>query len=108
MSLYADYIMEREGKFIVEDEFGFATFLFMKDHCYIEDIFVCKSARQSGRATLYADQITDIALKHGYKKLLGSVCPTAAGANTSLKVLQAYGFKLLSTEKNIIYLEKEI
>jgi GNAT superfamily N-acetyltransferase len=107
-SNYALYIREREGKEILEDELGFATYVFLPEHCYIEDIFVRQEYRSSGHASRYADAIAEIAKERGYKKLLGSVCPTAKGSDTSLKVLQAYGFKLSSSDRNMIYLEKEI
>jgi len=107
-SNYALYIREREGKDIYEDEYGFATYVFLPEHCYIEDIFVREQYRTRGHASRYADAIAAIAVERGYKKLLGSVCPSAKGSDTSLKVLMAYGFKLASSEKNIIYLEKEI
>lgn len=107
-SNYARYIREREGKHIVEDDYGFATYIYLDEHCYIEDIFVRKEFRTQGHASRYADQIAEEAKQKGFKKLLGSVCPQAMGADQSLKVLQAYGFKLLSSDKNLIYLEKEI
>lgn len=108
-SNYALYIEEREGKQIIEDAYGFATYLFTGQHCYIEDIFVKKAHRASGHAAKYADQITAIALEKGYKKLLGSVNLNAKNSTTSMKVLMAYGFKLLSVEPGqMIYLEKEL
>ncbi len=107
-SNYAKYIREREGKHIVEDEFGFATYMYTQEHCYIEDIFVVAGERKNGHAARYADQIEKLALEAGFTKLLGSVCPSANGSDVSLKVLQAYGFKLLSSDKNVIYLEKII
>jgi GNAT superfamily N-acetyltransferase len=107
-SNYALYIMEREGKHILEDEKGFATYLFTASHCYIEDIYVRPEYRKSNVASSYADQISQIARKKGYTKLLGSVCPQAFGAAASTRVLLAYGFELLSSEKNIIYFEKSL
>jgi len=107
-SLYAQYIEEREGKFIIEHAEGFATYLFLSEHVYIEDIFVTKEARKSGVAAQLADQIAEIAREKGFKKLLGSVDIRANGADTSLKVLQAYGFKLYKSEQNMIYLEKSL
>lgn len=107
-SNYARYIREREGKHIVEDEYGFATYVYLNEHCYIEDIFVRREFRTQGHASRYADQIAAEAKEKGFTKLLGSVCPNAKGADASLRVLQAYGFRLISSDKNLIYLEKEI
>ena len=107
-SNYALYITEREGKSIIEDEKGFATYNINGDNCYIVDIFVRKEYRKENIASKYADEITKIAKENGCTYLTGSVCPTAHGANTSMKVLLAYGFKLESSINNFIYFRKEI
>jgi len=108
MSLYADYIKQREGKEIVETDIGFATYTIVKDGMYIEDIFVSSDHRHSGEAARMADQIADIAREKGLKKLFGSVVPTANHSTTSLKVLIAYGFRLSSSTNNFILLEKDL
>jgi predicted GNAT family acetyltransferase len=107
-SLFAQYIREREGKEIVETENGFATFFYTGEYCYIEDIYVKPELRKSGLASELANQISEIAKNKGVKKLLGSVSPKATGADASMRVLLAYGFKLLSSDKDLIYFEKEI
>ena len=107
-SNYALYIKEREGKEIIEDSKGFATFTINEDNCYIVDIFVKEEYRQENIASKYADEITMIAKENGCKYLTGSVCPKAHGSDTSLKVLLAYGFKLESSVNNFIYFRKEI
>ena len=107
-SLYARYIYEREGKSIVEDEHGFATFLFLPEHCYIEDIYVVPDKRKEGIASKYADEIARLAKQKGYSKLLGSVNTKAARPDVSLKTLLAYGFIPISADKDMIYLEKLI
>lgn len=108
MSLYAAYIAEREGKEIVEDQHGFATFSQLNDLLYIEDIFVVAEQRKNGYAAKYADQIAEIAKERGLKGLLGSVKPSAKGSTESLKILLAYGFRLHSSEQNAIFFVKEL
>lgn len=108
MSHFGNYIKERLDKHIIEDENGFATYLYENDYVYIEDIYVVKEKRKENIASAYADKIAQIAKSKGYDKMLGSVCPTAKGATTSLKVLLGYGFKVLSAEHDIIYFIKEI
>jgi predicted GNAT superfamily acetyltransferase len=109
-SLFAKYILEREGKSIVEDERGFATYLFYPDleAVYIEDIFVSQEFRNQNVARDYADQISAEAKLKGYKYLLGSVSPKANQATASLKVLLAYGFELDSVTKDLIYFKKRL
>lgn len=108
MSLYAEYVREREGKFVVENDKGFATYLFVNDGCYIEDIYVAKEYRKNGQAAEFADEIAKIAKQKGVSKLYGTVAPQANGATESLKVLLAYGFKLHSSNQNLILMVKDI
>lgn len=108
VSLYAQYISEREGKHILEHAQGFATYMFMEKGCYIEDIFVQKEYRKTGVAAHLADQIVEIAKEKGYTKLFGSVVPSANNSTESLEVLLAYGFRLDNTSNNFILMVKEI
>lgn len=108
MSLYADYILEREGKLMVEDANGFASFAIANEECYIENIYVVPGKRLSGLASKYADQIVEIAKDKGCKYLTGSVKPSANGSTESMKALLGYGFKLLSASHDAIFFIKEI
>ncbi len=108
MSLYAQYIKEREGKEIVEDNQGFATYTFVHDGVYIQDLFVHPDFRQKGAASRYADQIAEIAKSKGYSKMYGSVCLSAKSCDDSLKVLQAYGFKLAHYDGGLLFMVKEL
>lgn len=108
MSLYGKYIKERAGKEIIEDDRGFATYYYLNDGVYIENIYVLEDYRKTGVASNYANQIASIAKEKGCVKMFGSVSPKANGSTDSLKVLLAYGFKLDSSVDNFIALVKEI
>lgn len=107
-SHYAQYILEREGTEIVEDEYGFATYKFLNDGAYIVDIYVHPDYRNNSVASAYADKIADIARSKGLPRLYGSVATKAKAATASLKVLLAYGFSVHSTTPEMIYMSKEI
>lgn len=107
-SLFAQYILERENKAILETDKGFATYITMEDGLYIEDIYVSPEYRKTSEASLMADTIADIARSKGLKKLYGSVVPSANNSTVSLKVLLAYGFKLQNASNNFIWLVKEV
>lgn len=107
-SLYAKYVKERENKDMLELEHGFASYIWLKDHVYIVDIYVEPEHRKSGLASQMADSIAELAVQKGYRKLLGSVDTTAAGCTNSMKVLLSYGFKLLRCDGQLIFLEKDI
>ena len=112
MSLYGNYLKEREGKSIIESEKGFATYCFSligdAKVCYIEDIYVESSERHVGEASRMADQIAELAKAQGCKALVGSVCPTANFSTASMKVLLSYGFQLWKAETNMVWFSKEI
>lgn len=107
-SLYGQYIKEREGKDIIENENGFASFIIRGEECYIENIYVHPDFRKSKVASELANQVVEKAKECGCKFLTGSVRPSAMGSTDSLKVLLAYGFKLLSASQDAIIFVKEI
>lgn len=108
MSLFGQYIYERQNKSIIEDEFGFATYYFQNDCCYIEDIYVVREKRKENIASKYADKIAEEAKSKGMKYLVGSVKPSANGSTVSLKVLLGYGFQLVAAQEDFIWFKKEI
>lgn len=108
MSMYGDYINEREGKSIIENEKGFATFKINGEICYIEDIYIEPYSRQKHAASDLADKVVEYAKEHGCKTLLGSVNPATNNATISLKVLLGYGMKLQGINHNLIWFYKEI
>jgi len=106
--MQALYLEERTNKHIIEDGFGFAIYSFNEHGVYIEDIFVLEDYRKSGHAAKLADKIALIAKVKGITKMFGSVCPSAKGSTTSLKVLLAYGMKLKSATQDFIVMEKDV
>ncbi len=109
MSLYKDYIKEREDKDIVESDDGFATFkIFPNGECYLQDLYVVPSKRQSGLATELANKIVDIARERNCKTLVGSVCTDDQNATRNMKVFLAYGMRINKVMGNMIFLNKDI
>ncbi len=111
MSLYSEYIKDREGYQTIEyPDVGFATFRFndeMKE-CYIRDIYVRTEHRRSRVAEKMADQISDLAKERGCKILTGSIIPSMRGSTESLQGLLWYGFKLHGCSNDYIVLVKEL
>ena len=108
-SLYAQYLKERTNRGILETEDGFATFEYVNDDIiYIVDLFVIPEKRKERIASKLADVIVEEAVKAGKKFLLGSVDATAKGAETSMKVLEAYGMKVYKVAEPMIFYIKNI
>lgn len=108
MSLFAEYIKERLDKEIMEDHRGFATYCFIDDGCYIEDIFVKKEFRDQDIAKEMLDKISVIAKERNISKLIGTVVPSANGSTDSLSAAFSYGFKLDSSSQNLIVFTKDL
>jgi predicted GNAT family acetyltransferase len=108
MSLYGDYIRERLGDEIVEDETGFATYRFLNEkQVYIVDIYIVPEFRKKGAATALADKVVEAAKQRGCMELIGSVVPQAKGSTDSLRVLLGYGMSLQSAGPDLILFRKE-
>jgi GNAT superfamily N-acetyltransferase len=109
MSLYAQYVKEREGFETLEVEHGFATYKQVDpDMVYLRDIFVEQDFRQDGIATKLSKQVAEIAKGLGATKLTGSVCIDAAGVTISMKALLGDGFQFSHAVGNMIYFVKDI
>lgn len=112
MSLYADYVVEREGRSVLERDDGFVVYGYLQwgstKAVYIKEIFVKKGAREKGVAAEMADVIADQARLRDTWVMIGSVDPLAAGATTSMRVLLAYGFEVDSMDAQLIYFKKNL
>lgn len=107
LSLYADYIKERENFKIIETDYAFVSFKFFDGECYIRDVYVKPEYRKQGVASQLVDAIAALA-KDKCKYLTTSVSPIANGSQDSLNACIAYGFKLLRSDNQLIYLIKEL
>lgn len=110
MSHYGEYLLEREGFYTLEDDYGFATYILNKEEnlVYIRETFVTKNYRRKGICFGYMDKIVEIAKDREITKLVGSACVNAKGSTESMKMMLAYGFKLRNLNGSMIFLEKEI
>ncbi len=108
MSLFGDYIMEREGISILEDDFGFATYKINEEECYLIDLYVVPEMRSRGYASGLANSVCKFAKNRGCTYLLGSVDSTVQSATESAKVLLAYGMRLHEVQGKMIYFVKDL
>ena len=106
--LFLKYRQEREGIEYILEKNGFATYKFLKDFCYLEDIYVTPDARKKGIAYELSQKVEFIAKKEGYTKMLGSVDISAKNPEISLMACFSDGYKILKLDNNIIWLHKEI
>lgn len=110
MSIYADYLKEREGIETLESADGFMTYTLTEDALYIVDVYVRPEARRTGAATALEEQAIAKAKEAGRAHLMGSVSFGVAGVDASLKMMIRSGYSFLSfnEEKQIMYFTKGI
>ena len=107
-SNWANYLREREGKFVLERSEGFAIYTFIEKYCYIEDIYVAPEFRGSNVLPELMQEITTLALSKGYKWLLGSVDTKDKRASQNMAIHLHYGFKVLHNDSSLTYFQLEI
>lgn len=110
MSLYSDYVKEREKKNVIENEHGFVKYkIDEKDkYMYLEDMYIRPESRGKGFSKKMTDFLCLIAKDKGCTKLITSVVPSAENSHKSLLVILKYGGKLRSAYNDIIYFEKDL
>lgn len=108
LTKYAMYIMERESSFLIEKDYGWASYGFVSDYCEVRDMWIDPDFRVQGKGTELLEEIIKEAQSNGYKNLLTRVVTSTNGADASLRAQLAYGFTLVKAQEDIIFLGKEI
>lgn len=108
-SLYARYVDEKTDDFIIEKEYGFATYRFIHPNkCYIIDLYILPEYRKNALASKFADKICEEAKAKGCTELIGTVIPSNYGSTESIQILIAYGMKVAESSNNLIIFKKDI
>lgn len=108
MSFYAEYVKERAGHFVIEDDDGFVEYSLQKDCIFIENMYVRPEMRRDGIGTRYLCEVEEIGQKHGYHVIGCGVCPSALNHVASLQAALASGFSIYAVKENYILLSKEL
>lgn len=107
--MYGDYITEGRDDYIIEDEYGFASYRYLGDNIvYIIDIYVVPERRKLKHSFILVDQVIKASKLRGCTKLLGTVIPSAKNSTISLRLLLGHGMKLQSSTNNMIIFERDI
>lgn len=107
-SLYAQYMEELDGTQFIEYDWGFVSFKDINGRFYIEDVFIVKDRRGEDLWAELLSQLIELAKDGGYKEIYGSVVPSRKNATWMTKYLFKLGFKIHSSQENLIFFIKEI
>lgn len=108
LTKYAEYIFEKAGIQLIEWDHSFITYSIEGDVCMIHDLWVDSEYRRKGIAWNMADYVTIIAKENGCKKLVSTLMVHSNKSDEALKSQLAYGFKLIGSDSEKLYLAREI
>lgn len=108
MSLYAEYIKEREGKEYVETEFGFFVYEIYKPYIYLSDVYIKPEMRKLGKCKEVVELVRQIGIENNCDKILTTYCIDDPNKERSRKVIELCGFTYLKTNNTMIWFEKDI
>ncbi len=107
MTLYAEYLKESFGRYIIEKDYGFITYDLIEDKICTVDGYIKPEFRKQGLASKMMDEVVEIGKLNGKKYLccpVNSLIKTAEISHISHK---AYGMKLYKIDiNNIIYIKE--
>lgn len=112
ISLYGQYVIEREGKQILETDSGFATYTIapteIGNQIFVHDLFILQNCRKSKEASNLVDQLLEIAADNNCTHAMSTVDPRTNGATTALKFQLHVGMNLYKTANGLVYLYMEL
>ena len=108
MSLYSDYIKEREGYNTIEDDTFFVTFKKLDDALYVRDIYITPEYRSKGKSVEIGKLTESIAKEMNCKALLGSVDKGTIGWERNIDIMLKFGYTQISEDKDFIQFQKEL
>lgn len=109
MSLYAAYVLEREGFQTLEGEHGFCTYKVLDDSTiYLRDIYVVPSMRATGEGKKMLEEVERVARDKNCTAVIGSVDISLPSGTLSTSVLLKVGFSITHASGSLLVFRKEI
>lgn len=110
MSLYADYIKEREGKLTIETDKGFIVY---KHYPSLRQMFICElyivpNERNSGLGEFFINHVVEIAHDLGCTHIACTVDTDDADWNIKHNVLLSRQYKLVTKDGTLNLYYKDI
>ncbi len=100
-TLYAEYIKERQGINIIEDEYGFITWQPRKDECFIVDMYVRPDYRKQKCGQRLLSRLVN-EVKNSAKVMTANIWLWDPNCNGTLQASLASGFTLGGTGDGFI------
>lgn len=107
-SLYGKYIEEREGKQILEYEWGFAAYKIKGPEIFLAEIYIVKDVRRLGKSRIIVDDLEKIGLENKCEILTANIFLKDPNANITMQAAYANGFEIKESDRNVLLIAKEL
>ena len=107
-TLYAKYLKEREGAFILENETTFLSYKFADKECFIINIHTEKSEQAKGNARKIIEKLAQIASDAACEVITANVYLWDANASQTLAAAIKVGFKVTAANNNVLVITKKV
>lgn len=107
-TLYAKYILERQGLQILEDESSFMFYKISNNELFLAEMFIEKSERATTRLKRMIDMLSQIGIESGCDVMTATIHLADPGCNHTLSSALKAGFKLARANNDIILISKEL
>lgn len=108
MSLYSQYVKEREGAETVKTEKGFYSYRLADNHLFIVDLYVAPEYRAEKLDSEFGKELEAIAKENGKSVILCAASTGALNASDAINFILANGYEIIKVTQQEIYFKKEI
>lgn len=108
MSLYAQYVKEREGAETVETSEGFYSYKEDGTSLFIVDLYVAPEYRNKKIGSRFGKEIEDIALKLNKDSVLCCASLEALNSSDAMSFIIMNGYEIINYTDTQVFFKKEI
>lgn len=108
MSLYADYIKEREGREVIENSIGFVAFKIIDNECYLADMYIVPDSRRGLAVKHFIDQLAKEASGRGCEYITARLHDNDPNRNRTLRAALKLDFNIFRSETGCIVIAKKL
>lgn len=108
MSLYAQYVKEREGAVTVETSEGFYSYKVDGDYIFIVDLYVVPEYRAKKVGSKFGREIEDITRELGKSTILCSASLESLNSSDAIAFIIMNGYEIINYTDTQVFFKKEI
>lgn len=105
-SLYADYLLERQGALIVENSLGFIIYKTEGEYCLIMETFIIKAERKKGAFTNLFNRLLEKIPE--CKNVGAQIYLSDPNHNHTLHAALAFGFEVVKAQNDVLTICKKV